>query len=189
MLKPNFKKMYLVSEEKIQALTTTNLSRGNLSNIDIQSYHNLKDGLNNNDQNQNKLLNSSQGQSNATTTNNTRQKGASLNYKRDEKEPPPHSNKNTTDQSTQTDTTTPVTPFRKIFTRRYKFRGRTSPIQENFKSKKKRKNCEMNLYHENNQLLPIKRKKQIKNISTRALDSNRCRKVIIRQKTNWLKLR
>ena len=183
MLKPNFKKMYLVSEEKIQALTT-NLSRGNLSNIDIRSYHNLKDGLNNTDQNQNKLLNSSQGQSN-NTSNNTIQKGVSLNNKRDEKEPPLPSNKTTTDQATQTDTT-PATPFRKIFTRKYKFRGRT-PIQENLRSKRKRKSCEMNLYHENNQSLPIKRKKQIKNSSIHPGDDTNRRK-ILRQKTNWLKL-
>ena len=38
MLKPNFKKMYLVSEETFQALTT-NLAPGNITNIDNQSDH------------------------------------------------------------------------------------------------------------------------------------------------------
>ena len=73
--------------------------------------------LDNGVRNHNKIQNSLQIQSNSTNT--AIQTDASLNLRHDEKEPRSISKK-TTDQCTQTDST-PVTPFRKFFTRNYKF--------------------------------------------------------------------
>ena len=123
-----------MSKEKFQALTT-NIAPRNISSIDNQPDHSSKPRLHNGARNHNKIQNSLQIQSNSTK--NAIQTDASLNLRHDEKEPRLISKK-TTDQSTQTDSTHVVTPFRKIFTRNYKFQER-NPRQQNLNCKRKQK--------------------------------------------------
>lgn len=171
MIRPNLKKMYLISEEKFKALTTNPL-RENTSNIDIQSAPNSKTLLNNDSKSHTQNLDNPQLQPVSTNTNvqNDIHNKCSCNENDHQS-----GNKRTSDKSIQTDAA-PVTPFRKIFTRKYKFKQGKS-MRQNLNFKNKRKRFEFDL-DQNYMLPPSKRTKYITNNKNNS-----------HQKMNWLKLR
>ena len=184
MIKSNFKKMYLISEEKFQVLNKpTNMenlldSGGTISNDSSTS----KTVLDNTQKKPNESLINSQihSHNNSTSVQNNDLEMCKCNKKEQS-----IINNHTTDKSTQTGTTL-LKPFRKMFTRKYKFKERT-PKTRKLIYGKKRKSYEIDLKNKDIKFPPTKRKRYTKdNISNSSTHTDSLVKSA--RKSNWIKL-
>ena len=180
MTRLNFKKMYLISEEKYQTLTNAP-SQSRISNINNQSSISSENRPNDTPiiYNQNHIDPHTQ----SNKPNNETQDHISCDCRC--KEVDQHlSNSMTSDKSMDTNTKV-RTPFRKILTRKYKFKE-SMPSQGNLNSNKKRKRCKFNVDRSNE---PYPSTTRTKNKNKRIYNFRDINSLVnSRQKPKWLKL-
>ena len=180
MTRLNLKKMYLISEEKYQTLTKSP-SQSTISNINNQSFMNPENQLNNTPivHKQNHIDPHTQ----SNKTNNETQDHISGDCRCNEQNQ--HLSNNITLDTSMDNNTKVRIPFRKILTRKYKFKE-SVPSQQNLNSNKKKNRCKFNVDRSNNSYPSTTQTKYKKKRISNFRDINNL--VNARQKPKWLKL-